>query len=122
MTRVYDAALKLAAGDPAPTRTASPYETVPRANRARLLEPHPTDGPEYKVGQDPRKASKDDLASCGHARSILEAARAKCLDCCCYNANEVRYCTAVLCALWPFRMGANPLRKPLSEECGPSAR
>jgi len=101
-----------AAGDPLPVRN----ETIPRANRARLLEAHPTDGPDYQVGQDPRRANKDDLASCGHARSVLEAIRAKCLDCCCQQPSEVRYCTAVLCTLWPFRMGTNPLRKPLSEE------
>ena len=34
------------------------------------------------------------------------AIRAKCVDC--GNQAEVARCTAVGCALWPFRMGKNP--------------
>jgi hypothetical protein len=102
---------KYAAGDPLPLK-GSPYEHLPRANKQRLLEPHPIDGPDYLVGRDPRGAiSREDFASCGHTRSILEAVRAKCLDCCCQQPNEVRYCTATFCALWPFRMSANPFHK-----------
>jgi hypothetical protein len=39
----------------------------------------------------------------------LEAIRAKCLDCSCYRANEVRLCEAVKCPLWPFRAGRYPV-------------
>jgi hypothetical protein len=39
---------------------------------------------------------------------ILKAIRAKCLDCSCYQPNEVRICHLVKCALHPFRMGADP--------------
>jgi hypothetical protein len=108
---------KYAAGDPAPLK-GSPYDHLPRVNKKRLLEPHPVDGPDYPVGRDPRGAvSREDFAACGHTRSILEAVRAKCLDCCCQQPNEVRYCTATFCPLWPFRMGANPFNKrELSEE------
>jgi hypothetical protein len=42
---------------------------------------------------------------------VLKAIPAKCLDCCCYQETEVRKCIAVGCALWPSRMGTNPLRK-----------
>ncbi|NLL92287.1 MAG: hypothetical protein GX222_07765 [Ruminococcaceae bacterium] len=34
-----------------------------------------------------------------------KAIRAKCLDCCCGSAKEVRLCSIKSCALWRFRMG-----------------
>jgi hypothetical protein len=40
--------------------------------------------------------------------SPLKAIRAKCLDCSCYQASEVRLCEAVKCPLWPFRAGKHP--------------
>ena len=48
----------------------------------------------------------------------MKAIRAKCLDCCCGSANEVRLCTAESCALHPFRLGKNPYRakRELTEE------
>jgi hypothetical protein len=45
-----------------------------------------------------------------------EAIRAKCLDCCCGSPSEVRRCAALDCPLWPFRMGTDPYRAPVSEE------
>jgi hypothetical protein len=40
----------------------------------------------------------------GHrSQSPLCAIRAKCLDCSCYQASEVRLCEAVKCPLWPSR-------------------
>lgn len=39
----------------------------------------------------------------------LKAIRAKCLDCV-YNAQEVKLCVSVNCALHPFRFGKNPFR------------
>ena len=41
----------------------------------------------------------------------LKAIRAKCLDCVCGNANEVRLCPSKDCTLWPYRFGHNPSRK-----------
>ncbi|MBI5315036.1 MAG: hypothetical protein HZB34_03610 [Nitrospirae bacterium] len=38
----------------------------------------------------------------------LKAIRAKCLDCCCGSAVEVRRCTVTTCALWPYRLGHRP--------------
>ena len=38
----------------------------------------------------------------------IKAIRAKCLDCCCWQANEVRLCPVRDCALYPYRMGHNP--------------
>lgn len=37
-----------------------------------------------------------------------KAIRAKCLDCCCWQASEVRLCAVMDCPLHPFRMGHNP--------------
>lgn len=41
----------------------------------------------------------------------LKAIRAKCLDCCCWNAKEVRLCTATKCPLHEYRFGKNPALK-----------
>ena len=40
--------------------------------------------------------------------SPIKAIRAKCLDCCCNQANEVKLCEIFTCALHPFRFGRNP--------------
>lgn len=40
----------------------------------------------------------------------LKAIRAKCLDCCCGQAVEVRRCVCEDCALWPYRMGHRPAK------------
>lgn len=41
----------------------------------------------------------------------LRAIRAKCLDCCCGNPNEVRICTAEKCPLYSYRSGHRPKGK-----------
>lgn len=41
----------------------------------------------------------------------MKAIRAKCLDCCCGQAKEVRLCPMTDCPLHPYRMGKNPTRK-----------
>ena len=45
----------------------------------------------------------------------IKAIRAKCLDCCCGNQNEVKLCPINDCPLYPYRLGKNPYIK-LSEE------
>ena len=50
----------------------------------------------------------------------MKAIRAKCLDCCCFNPNEVRLCTAKDCPLWVYRSGHKPVdpnkpKKQISE-------
>lgn len=47
--------------------------------------------------------------------SPLKSIRVKCLDCCCGQAIEVRYCPSVACALYPYRMGHNPNRKGIGK-------
>lgn len=44
--------------------------------------------------------------------SPLKAIRLKCLDCSCGSSNEVKLCPVTKCALYPFREGVNPNRKP----------
>ena len=41
----------------------------------------------------------------------IKAIRAKCLDCVCGSAAEVRACPCEDCPLYPYRMGHNPARK-----------
>lgn len=38
----------------------------------------------------------------------MKAIRAKCLDCCCGSAKEVRLCTVVKCPLYVYRFGHRP--------------
>jgi hypothetical protein len=71
----------------------------------------------FDVGRDPRSMSSNELQQLGHPRvSPPRALRLKCLDCCNDSVQEVRLCTAVDCPSWPFRMGRNPWRAPLSAQ------
>ena len=48
----------------------------------------------------------------------LRAIRAKCLDCCCGSAKEVRLCAVEKCPLFPYKMGHRPLRGTDTTEPG----
>ena len=48
--------------------------------------------------------------------SPIKAIRAKCLDCCIGQREEVKLCPAKDCPLWPFRLGKNPNRKRVLTE------
>ena len=49
--------------------------------------------------------------------SPIKAIRAKCLDCCCGQTNEVLLCTCTDCPLYVFRFGKNPFtNRTLTEE------
>jgi hypothetical protein len=66
-------------------------------------------------GLEPHEMPRSLLAEIGHSQMpLLKVIRAKCLDCS-YTASEVRRCTAVDCALWPYRMGTNPFRAERSD-------
>jgi len=80
------------------------------ARKKSLLEPSKSDGGEL-VGKDPRKLSPESFSLWFRAKSPLKAIRARCLDCCCDQASEVRKCASVDCPSWPFRMGTNPFRE-----------
>ena len=43
--------------------------------------------------------------------SPIKAIRAKCIDCCCGDREEVKLCPATDCPLHPFRFGKNPFTK-----------
>jgi len=63
-------------------------------------------------GADPRVVPIANLNAAGHfPKPILKVIREKCLDCCAGAESEVRKCTAVKCALWPYRMRKNPFTK-----------
>jgi hypothetical protein len=83
----------------------------------RQVSPYEGDEGEL-IGKDPREVPSETLALYHREKNPLKALRARCLDCCCGQASEVRKCTAVTCPSWPFRMGANPFREKrvLSEE------
>ena len=50
-------------------------------------------------------------------KSPMKAIRAKCLDCCCGQKDEVKSCPSSGCPLWAFRLGKNPNRtRTLTEE------
>jgi hypothetical protein len=70
----------------------------------------------HAVGKLPSEVPMDLWEKAGHVKtSLLSVIRAKCLDCASTNS-EVRNCTAVNCALWPYRMGSNPFRPVMSDE------
>lgn len=75
----------------------------------RFLQPSPYEADDGNhIGADPRTIPQADLLELGGPTSPGKAIRAKCLDCCCGNAAEVRRCVSIRCALWPYRMGKNP--------------
>lgn len=47
----------------------------------------------------------------------IKAIKAKCLDCCCGQREEVKLCPVKDCPLWQFRLGKNPNRsRNMTEE------
>jgi hypothetical protein len=59
----------------------------------------------------------DVLAAAGiEASPVLDAIRAKCIDCSGGSRSEVAKCVSVACTLWPFRMGTNPFRARKNDE------
>ena len=91
--------------------SAEDLETAKRAGY------EPGEGGEWFIGRDPREMARDEIEAMGHeAMSATEAIRGKCLDCCAGSAHEVRACVAIACPSWPWRMGTNPWRQPMSDE------
>mgnify|MGYP004704642683 CR=1 FL=1 len=43
----------------------------------------------------------------------IKSIRQKCLNCCCYQKQEVKLCPSTDCPLYPYRMGHRPPKKPL---------
>jgi hypothetical protein len=64
-------------------------------------------------GQDPRAADVVEVLREFHDPvPLLRVIRAKCIDCSGGSESEARKCTAIGCALWPYRMASNPFRTP----------
>ena len=76
----------------------------------RQISPFPSDGGEL-IGKHPGEVPLPILSRYHGEKNPLKALRARCLDCCCGVASEVRKCTAVGCPSWAFRMGTNPFRE-----------
>ena len=78
--------------------------------RSVFLEigPLEADGGEL-IGRRPQDVPSE-FWPCTTGRNPLKALRARCLDCCCGSATEVRKCVAIDCPSWPFRLGKNPFR------------
>ena len=74
------------------------------------ISPYQADGGEL-IGKAPAEVPSEILSRYYRETNPLKAIRARCLDCCCGNASEVRKCVAVDCPSWPFRMGVNPFRQ-----------
>jgi len=49
-------------------------------------------------------------------KNPVKAIRAKCLECSGGSATEVKECPIKGCALYEFRFGRNPYRKPITDE------
>jgi len=48
--------------------------------------------------------------------NALQAIRRQCLECVCWDVNEVRLCQSPLCSLYPFRFGRDPGNKRVISE------
>ena len=59
----------------------------------------------YNVGE-----KETEMNNKNEATTPIKAIKAKCLDCCCGQREEVRECPAKECPLWQFRLGKNPNR------------
>ena len=63
-------------------------------------------------GKHPRDADADVMREIHEAAPLLRVIQAKCLNCSSEVESEIRKCTAIGCALWPYRMAINPFRAP----------
>jgi hypothetical protein len=78
-------------------------------DRTKCLKPCAAEGGNF-VGRDPRQMGRIGLEAAGfEPMAPMAVIRAKCLDCA-GSAQEVKYCVAVNCPSWPYRMGGNPFR------------
>src|SRR6202043_3067761 len=73
----------------------------------KLVIRHPAGETE---GKHPRDADPDVMREIHDPAPLLRVIRAKCLDCSGGVEIEIRKCTAIGCALWPYRMASNPFR------------
>ena len=81
----------------------------PAIDRAIFLErsPYETDSGSF-IGRDPRQVPLAEIRLLRLPESPIKAIRAKCVECSGNNVAEARKCVAMLCPLWPMRMGVSP--------------
>lgn len=84
------------------------HNAYARLNDNPLLEYQ--DG--HLVGKTPENVDIFSMKAAGHTNDPLaKIIRKKCLECCGFQASEVRKCVSYnTCALWPYRMGKNPFQ------------
>ena len=63
-------------------------------------------------GKHPRDADVDVMREIHDPAPLLRVIRVKCIDCSGGSESEARKCTAIGCALWPYRMASNPFHAP----------
>jgi hypothetical protein len=63
-------------------------------------------------GKHPRDADVNVMQEIHEPAPLLRVIRAKRIDCSGGSESEARKCTAIGCALWPYRMATNPFRAP----------
>ncbi len=82
--------------------------SAPLTHSPLLVASEPDGG--QLIGRDPAEGSPAVLRDCYSIENPVKAIRARCLDCCAGSPMEVRKCSAIKCASWPFRQGRNPFR------------
>ena len=92
------------------TGTFEPGPSEAALCNLRQISPYPADEGEL-IGKHPSEVPLPILSRYHRENNPLKALRARCLDCCCGVASEVRKCVSVECPSWPFRMGVNPFRQ-----------
>lgn len=65
--------------------------------------------------EDLGRNKKGDVMKVLKKMTPLKAIRARCLDCCCGQAYEVKRCTVQDCPLWAWRFGHTPNDVPTYE-------
>jgi hypothetical protein len=82
-------------------------------NRKMALEKRVTDNVQFADHEKPVATSKRGYIELGHApANPMKAIREKCIDCSAGVLKNIASCPINSCALYPFRMGVNPHRKP----------
>ena len=94
------------------------YREPRHVERYRKLVVRNPDGSTER--KHPRDADVDVMREIHEPAPLLRVIRAKRIDCSGGSESEVRKCTAIGCALWPYRMASNPFR--VSRELTPEQR
>lgn len=102
---------------PVPVKKPGPI----RRNAPSAVQKAPILKPGFRVDPDAREAPERNADGTSYTETIarymakvhnpLTAIRAKCVECSGGSLKEVSQCLVHKCALFPFRMGSNPMHK-----------